>query len=189
MARNNARVSIPSNPTEQIALLGKVSPKHADLRDSSPLGSLKWPEIGTSLNDAKTHDDDAAGLAKQAEREYRARDAAMPKITQALRDARDLLLVANRDTRKRSAISATTSTTRPKPKPKPNPRPNPARRLAQSCAPPGEPAALTHSYDVQSTVCVGTAVFSRTTSATTEGIKRRRLASTSIAARMWSSHS
>jgi hypothetical protein len=39
----------------------------------------------------------ATGLAKQAEREYRARDAAMPGVTQALRDARDLLLVANRD--------------------------------------------------------------------------------------------
>jgi|GEM_PF-7000887 len=39
----------------------------------------------------------AADLAKQAEREYRARDAAMPDMTQALRDARDLLLVANRD--------------------------------------------------------------------------------------------
>ena len=29
--------------------------------------------------------------------EYRDRDVAMPKVTQALRDARDLLLVANRD--------------------------------------------------------------------------------------------
>jgi hypothetical protein len=33
----------------------------------------------------------------KAERKYRARDAAMPGVTQALRDARDLLLVANRD--------------------------------------------------------------------------------------------
>jgi len=39
----------------------------------------------------------AAEISKQAEREYRARDAAMPDVTQALRDARDLLLVANRD--------------------------------------------------------------------------------------------
>ena len=43
------------------------------------------------------HQEPAADLAKHAEREYRARDAAMPKVTQALRDARDLLLVANRD--------------------------------------------------------------------------------------------
>jgi hypothetical protein len=39
----------------------------------------------------------AADFARQAEREYRARDAALPKVTQALRDARDLLLVANCD--------------------------------------------------------------------------------------------
>jgi hypothetical protein len=97
MAKNNARVNIPSNPTEQIALLGKVSAKHSALGASSPLGSLKWTEIGDALTDAKTHGDAAADLAKQAEREYRARDAAMPGVTQALRDARDLLLVANRD--------------------------------------------------------------------------------------------
>ena len=57
----------------------------------------KWPRIGASLTDAKTHADAAADLAKQAEREYRARDAAMPGVTHALRDARDRLLVANRD--------------------------------------------------------------------------------------------
>jgi hypothetical protein len=33
----------------------------------------------------------------KAERKCRARDAAMPGVTQALRDARDLLLVTNRD--------------------------------------------------------------------------------------------
>jgi hypothetical protein len=64
----------------------------------SPTGSLKWTEteIGTSLTDAKTHDDAATDLAKQAEREYRARDPAMPDVTQAFRNARKFLLVANR---------------------------------------------------------------------------------------------
>jgi len=33
----------------------------------------------------------------KAQRKCRARDAAMPGVTQALREARDLLLVANRD--------------------------------------------------------------------------------------------
>jgi hypothetical protein len=41
--------------------------------------------------------DCAADFSKQAEREYCARDAAMPGVTQALRDASDLLLVASRD--------------------------------------------------------------------------------------------
>jgi hypothetical protein len=96
MPRNNARVNIPTNPTEQITLLGKVSAKHTDLRADSPLGSLQWTEIDAALAEAKSHDEKAADLTKQTEREYRARDAAMPKVTQALRDARDLLLVANR---------------------------------------------------------------------------------------------
>jgi hypothetical protein len=97
MPRNNARVNIPTNPTEQITLLGKVSAKHAALGAGSPLGSLKWSAIDAALADAKTHDDAADDLAKQAEREYRDRDVAMPKVTQSLRDVRDLLLVANRD--------------------------------------------------------------------------------------------
>ena len=51
----------------------------------------------TYVNHVYHHQNQRTELAKQAEREYRARDAAMPGVTQALRDARDLLLVANRD--------------------------------------------------------------------------------------------
>jgi hypothetical protein len=36
-------------------------------------------------------------LRSKPEREYRAGDSTMPGVTQALGDARDLLLVANRD--------------------------------------------------------------------------------------------
>src|ERR1700755_3555007 len=97
MPKNNARVNIPSNMTDQIILLGKVSAKHTALGASSPLGNLKWSDISPALADAKQHDDAAADFSNQAEREYRARDAAMPKVTQALRDARDTLLVANRE--------------------------------------------------------------------------------------------
>jgi len=56
-----------------------------------------WTEIGPALTAARTHDDAAADLAKQAEKEYRDRDVTMPKVTQALRDARDTFLVANRE--------------------------------------------------------------------------------------------
>jgi hypothetical protein len=35
---------------------------------SAPLGCSKWTEIATALSDAKTHDDTAADLVKQAER-------------------------------------------------------------------------------------------------------------------------
>jgi hypothetical protein len=36
-------------------------------------------------------------LRSKPEREYRAGDSTMPNVTEALRDARDLLLVANRE--------------------------------------------------------------------------------------------
>jgi hypothetical protein len=68
---------------------GRVSAKHTALGASSPLGNLKWTEIDPALAAAKTHDDAAGDLSKQAEKEYRDRDVTMPKVTQALRDARD----------------------------------------------------------------------------------------------------
>jgi hypothetical protein len=77
-------------------LLGKVSAKHIALGAASPLGSLKWTDIAPALTNAKTHDDKASQLEKDMENEYRARDVSMPQVTQALRDARDTLLVANR---------------------------------------------------------------------------------------------
>jgi hypothetical protein len=96
MAKNNVRVKIPTNPTDQIKLLGKVKTAHEDAGASSPLSSLKWTEIGAALADADEHDAKASQLEKDTETEYRARDVSMPVVTQALRDARDLLLVANR---------------------------------------------------------------------------------------------
>ena len=97
MSKSNVRVNIPTNPTEQIDLLGKVAAHHAELGAASPLSPLKWTAINAALADAKTHDDEAAKLEKLTEKEYRARDVSMPAVTQALRDARDTLLVANRD--------------------------------------------------------------------------------------------
>ena len=49
------------------------------------------------LQRCKVLDDTADDVEEQAEREYRARDADVPVVTQGLRDARVLLLVANRD--------------------------------------------------------------------------------------------
>jgi hypothetical protein len=96
-AKSRTQASDPSNPTEQITLLGKISAKHFALGASSVLASFKWIEIGTSLTDAEAHDEEAAKLPKQAKQGYRVRAAAMAGVIQALRDARDLLLVANRD--------------------------------------------------------------------------------------------
>ena len=96
MPKNNIRVKIPTNPTDQIKLLGAVQAKHGAAGAGSPLSSLKWKEIDAALADADTHDKQASQFQKDMEREYRDRDVSMPAVTQALRDARDLLLVANR---------------------------------------------------------------------------------------------
>lgn len=58
---------------------------------------MKWTIIDAAFVDAKTHDGKAAQLEKDMEKEFPARDVSMPVVTQALRGARDLLLVANRD--------------------------------------------------------------------------------------------
>lgn len=97
MPKTNFRVKIPQNSGEQIALLEKVYARHTLLGAASPLSSMKWTEIEAARLAAETHDNTAADLEKQMEKEYRARDVSMPAVTQALRDSRDLLLVANRD--------------------------------------------------------------------------------------------
>lgn len=89
---------------------------------SSPLGNLKWREISPALAAAKTHDDAASDLSKQAEKEYRDRDVTMPKVTQALRDARDVLLVANRENPKALGDFGYVVDDSPQAKPKPRPK-------------------------------------------------------------------
>jgi hypothetical protein len=97
MPKKNVRVVIPTNPTEQIALLGKIKTKSDELGDASPLKGLKWNKIGPALATAKLNDDTANDLSKQVENAYGARDPEMPMVAQALRDARDILLGLNSD--------------------------------------------------------------------------------------------
>jgi hypothetical protein len=76
----------------------------------------------------------------KAEREYRDRDAATPKVAEALRDARDLLLVANRDTRKAAGDFGYVIDDSLQAKAKPAPWSSAC--CPQSYAPPGIRAAL-----------------------------------------------
>ena len=66
---------------------------------------------------------DFGDLAKQAEKEYRDRDVTMPKVTQALRDARDTLLVANRENPKALGDFGFVVDVSPQAKPKTKPAP------------------------------------------------------------------
>jgi hypothetical protein len=95
MPKKNVRVTIPTDPSEDIALLVKVKAKHDALGDASPLKGLKWEKIGPAYASAKLHDDAAEDAKKVMEREFRARDVDMPTVMQALRDSRDVLLAVN----------------------------------------------------------------------------------------------
>jgi hypothetical protein len=112
-----SKPGFPPSETDQA-----VSAKHTALGATSPLGNLKWTEISPALAPAKTPGAAAAAdLAQQPAKEYRAPYVTMPKVTHALRDARAILLVANRETPKAPATSATSSTIRPQAKAKPKP--------------------------------------------------------------------
>ena len=97
MPKSTVRVNIPTKPTDQIALLGKVVEKHNELAAQSPLSGLEWSKINPALTDAKKHDDAATLLGKQLEKEYGARSVSMPQVTKALRAARDVLLGTYQD--------------------------------------------------------------------------------------------
>jgi len=62
-------------------------------------------------------------LRSKAEREYRAGDVTMPKVTQVLRDARDTLLVANRENPKALGDFGFVVDDSPQAKAKPKPAP------------------------------------------------------------------
>jgi hypothetical protein len=97
MPKKNIRVTIPSDPTVAIALLGTVKAKHEALGAASPLAGLKWDKIGPAHASAEQHDGEAEKAKKVMEREFRARDVDMPAVMQALRDSRDVLLAVNSD--------------------------------------------------------------------------------------------
>src|SRR5581483_1624596 len=96
MANPNVRVEIPSDPSEAIALLGKVKAKHEALGNASPLKGLDWEKtINPAYTGAKTHNDNKESLYKEAEKETGERDVFMPTVFDTLRSARDVLLGLN----------------------------------------------------------------------------------------------
>ena len=97
MANNRYRIEIPSNPAEIIGLLGAIKAKHDSLGAASPLGGLKWSEIGTSLSVAGEQHELSVKLHREAEAATGARDAKIPVLTEAIRSARDVLMGLNRD--------------------------------------------------------------------------------------------
>jgi hypothetical protein len=91
MPKRNVRIEIPGDPSEVIALLGKVKTKHEALGAASPLAGLEWDNIGPAYERALVQDGKADESRKIAETATGERNKDMPAVTEALRSARDVL--------------------------------------------------------------------------------------------------
>ena len=97
MPNNKYKVEMPRNPTDIIAMLGKVSAKHTDLGADSPLGGLKWAAMSPNLSEADAQDQLSDEFHRKAEKATGERDKYMPGLVEFLRSARDVLLGIHRD--------------------------------------------------------------------------------------------
>jgi len=86
------RVEVPTNPSDLLDLAAKIRDKHTQDGDASLLKPLKVEVVSPSIDEANGHDDRAASLRKQAEKETEARDVMLEPIRKFVRQSRDLLL-------------------------------------------------------------------------------------------------
>lgn len=96
MPNNKVKVDIPRDPSEAIALLGKIKKKHGDLGDASPLNGLEGDKIGPAQVQAAEHDGKADDFRSKAETEIGERNKDVPVVKEGLRSVRDVLLGLNR---------------------------------------------------------------------------------------------
>jgi hypothetical protein len=64
---------------------------------ASPLNGMKWDELGPAIDQAAGFDTSAKQLAKDSETATGERNKRLPKVTQAVRSARDILSGLNSD--------------------------------------------------------------------------------------------
>ena len=86
-----ARIVIPENKSELCTLAAAIKKKHLDLGAASPLSGMKWDDLGPAIDEASGFDKSATQLAKDAEKAMGNRNERMPKISQVVRSARDIL--------------------------------------------------------------------------------------------------
>ena len=92
-----ARIVIPENKSELCTLAAAIKAKHTALGAGSPLKDMKWDDLGPAIDEASGFDKSAKQLAKDAEKATGEREKRMPKVSQAVRSARDILSGLNAD--------------------------------------------------------------------------------------------
>jgi hypothetical protein len=93
MARKTVRVKVPTDPSELIALAGKIEAHSVDLGTASPLTDLEDAEsYGPAVARAAEQDGLRDGFAQKAETATGERNKDLPAIIEGVRARRDLLL-------------------------------------------------------------------------------------------------
>ena len=116
-----ARINIPTNIDEKLALAAKVYAKHQADGASSPVGGLGWAQTGPTIASTQKLRSDAVDLKRQSEQKNeQAANAAAP-IDDIVRRARDVLLGLYRDNPRKLADWGFNVDDSPQPAAKPAP--------------------------------------------------------------------
>ncbi len=86
-----ARINIPTDPTEIIALAKAIHDKHVALAAASPLSAIKWDALAAEITAALGFDNDADRLLKESQQAREKRDNLVPDLSDLVRSARDIL--------------------------------------------------------------------------------------------------
>lgn len=100
MANNAFRITIPTNPTDRLALAEKIFEKHLSDGDASPLKAINshaWENSGPRIATALDYHKQAEALRGQSDLTYRKRDLEVAEVDESIKASRDLLLGIYRD--------------------------------------------------------------------------------------------
>lgn len=92
-----ARVNIPKNLDDKLALAAKVFAKHQADGAASPIGGLGWAQTGPTIATTQQLRTDAGNLKRQSELKNEQANNAGVNIEDIVRRARDILLGLHRD--------------------------------------------------------------------------------------------
>ena len=97
MKKHNARIEIPINPSQLIALLLAIKAQHDKLGKNSPLAVLDWEGNGPLIDEAAAADAKLDGLNKEVEKLSERRKVLVTgTLGQFVRSCRDVLTGAFR---------------------------------------------------------------------------------------------
>lgn len=99
MSKTVARVVIPTNPADLLALAKSISDKHIADAANSPLNALvdnKWSTTQPFIAPAQAKHIEAEFYKKKMEEAYRERDKHIDEIEESVKSSRDVLVGINK---------------------------------------------------------------------------------------------